>query len=411
MTDTLQATSNLAITRWRPGEPPVPVAVPDLDHGALDAAGQDAGGIHWIDLGPACATAGSAQAPGLLRRLAPFCRGQLDQSMLADLLTCGTRPEEHRYREGLVRLFVGFSVETREVTQADPDSGTETLVKMAIYQPVAFLAGDGWLITCWYPRRGYEGAMRISPPFPPGAHHHVMAAVARRWPRAAARTSGDLGVLVLDELALSFAPAHRTIYDWLEAWELTLYLDTDPEDERGVEDRTTLPDLWGTMTTLRSWLNPLNRAGMRADIDKAWFPGCEDHAAVNEVNDRIDRSLAALRDLGTTLRSSFGLLHIQLAEEQHRRTERLQNLIEYVTAAVLIPALVVGFYGANTALPGAGTWWGFWVMIAVMVVLGTGALLSLRALRGRTDSATAAAINNRERARAGLLPELTSGDS
>ena len=165
------------------------------------------------------------------------------------------------------------------------------------------------------------------------------------------------------------------------------------------------------MAVLRNWISPLNRSGIRTDIDKAWFAGCTDHDAVKSVDDRINRALRALRDLGTTLRSSFGLLHIQLAEEQHERTERLQRLIEYVTAAVLIPALVVGFYGSNTKLPGQGTWGGFWAMVCAMAILGTGSLLVLRLFRSRPDPAAAAAADLHARARAGLAQELTPGSN
>jgi hypothetical protein len=417
----------LPVSRWRQGQAPQPGgpehpgpegARPEDDGPPEDGHSRDEGSpeVCWVDLSVdslAGRDAGDREraAADLYARLAPLCGGQLEQRMLVDMLGCGHRPEDHRYRDGRVRLFVAFEIETREVTETDPESGARAVVKMAVYQPVGFLAGDGWIVTCWYRRRAYEGALRVSRPLEPRVHDDIYEAVARRWPGAPARTAGDLGVLILDELALTFAPAHRKVYDWLEAWELTLYLDTDPDDERDILDRTTLPDLWGTMTTLRYWLSPLNRAGMRADIAKAWFAGCTDHAAVNEVNDRIDRSLQSLRDLGMTLRASFGLLHIQLAEEQHKRSERLQNLIEYVTAAVLIPALVVGFYGANTRLPGQGTWWGFGVMLAGMVVLGTGSLLFLRFLRGRPDAAAAVAVNSRERARAGLIPELAAEDT
>jgi hypothetical protein len=46
-----------------------------------------------------------------------------------------------------------------------------------------------------------------------------------------------------------------------------------------------------------------------------------------------------------------------------------------------------------------------------MVVLGAGSLLFLRYLRGRPDAAAAVAVNSRERARAGLIPELAAEDT
>jgi hypothetical protein len=402
--------AGVTVSEWEPGRAPRPAAP------GLPPAGP---GISWIDIDVSDAEPRDGEerrrlAAALHSLVGHRCGGQLTEDMVADLLGCRSHPDEHRYAGGRVRLFVAFEAETREVSgtagtgRGGTGAGRLAGSRMLICQPVGFLAGDDWVITCWHHRQGYQGAVRIPVNGTPKPHGEVHEAVAARWSRSPARTAGDLGVLIFNELALSYAPAHRRVYSWLETWELTLYLDADLDGTRQVVDRTTLPDLWGTMAVLRDWLSPLDRAGLHADIDKAWFAGCTDHDAVRSVDDRIDRALSGLRDLGTTLRSSFGLLHIQLAEEQQKRTERLGRLIEYVTAAVLIPALVVGFYGVNTRIPGGGTWWGFWVMVAAMLVLGGGSGLALRALRGRQAADTADAAADRARARAGLARELTA---
>jgi hypothetical protein len=415
-TDVTVLGAGVTVTEWEPGRAPR-AAVP-----AEPPAGP---GISWIDIDVSDAEPRDGEErrrlAGALRDLIGHrCGGQLAEDMVADLLGCRSRPDEHRYAGGRVRLFVAFEAETREVSGAGdavPGGGDSGRTgpgrpagsRMLICQPVGFLAGDDWVITCWHHRQGYQGAVRIPVNGTPKPHGEVPEAVAGRWAHGPAQTAGDLGVLIFNELALSYAPAHRRVYSWLETWELTLYLDVDLDGTRQVVDRTTLPDLWGTMAVLRDWLSPLDRAGLHADIDKAWFAGCTDHDAVRNLDDRIDRALSGLRDLGTTLRSSFGLMHIQLAEEQQRRTERLGRLIEYVTAAVLIPGLVVGFYGVNTRLPGGGTWWGFWIMLAAMVVLGVGSALALRTLRGRAAASAVDAAADRARARAGLARELTEG--
>jgi hypothetical protein len=387
----------ISVTWWAPGHGPEPA-------GLDQPGGPD--GICWIDLDITRAGAG---APELLGLIGPLCGGQLEREMLDDLLSCHRRSEDRSYgADEEVRLAVAVEVDTREASSAGTEPGTPAEVRMLVAQPVGILAGDGWLVTCWHRRQAYEGAMRVGPPTDPQPHTGVVAAVAKRWRPGPGATAGDIGVLILSELALSFAPAHRRLYDWLEAWELTLYLDNDVENKRLIVDRATLPDLWGAMAVLRGWISPLNHPGMRADIDKAWFAGCSDHRAAENLNDRIDRSLTALRELSSTLRASFGLLHLQVAEEQHARTERLQRLIEYVTAAVLIPALVVGFFGANTALPGQGSWWGFWVMVLVMVVLAGGAALTLRAFRRRETAEAEAAADDRAEMRAGLARELSA---
>jgi hypothetical protein len=396
----------VTVSQWAPGRPPRVV-----EPGAVDP---DAG-VRWIDVDvsdaePRDPAEQERTAAELHALIGSLCGGQLEPAMLTDLLGCRSRPEQHSYAGGRVQLFVAFEAETAEIGPADDGTGTSPAARMLICQPVGFLAGDGWIVTCWHHRQGYQGAVKIPAIGSPKRHDDIFEAIARRWPHSPAKTAGDLGVLIFNELALSYAPAHRRVYAWLETWELTLYLDGDLGGRRQVVDRTTLPDLWGTMAVLRDWLTPLDRAGLHADITKAWFWGCTDHEAIKNVDDRIDRALIGLRELGTTLRSSFGLLHIQIAEEQQRRSERLGRLIEYVTAAVLIPGLVVGFFGANTTLPGGGTWWGFWVMVAAMAVLGFGSLTALRLLRRRQAAQAASSLDDRARARAGLARELADRD-
>jgi hypothetical protein len=403
---TASGSAAVTVSQWSPG---CAACVVELD--AADPAAE----VRWIDIDvseaeardPAEQERTAAELYALIRGL---CGGQLEQPMLTDLLGCRSRPEQHSYAGGHVQLFVAFEAETVEIGPEDDGTGTSPAARMLICQPVGFLAGEGWIITCWHDRQGYQGAVRIPAAGSPKPHDDIFNTVARRWEHGPAKTAGDLGVLIFNELALSYAPAHRRVYAWLETWELTLYLDGDIDGRRQVVDRTTLPDLWGTMAVLRDWLSPLDRAGLHADISKAWFSGCTDHEAIKNVDDRIDNALKGLRELGTTLRSSFGLLHIQIAEEQQRRSERLGRLVEYVTAAVLIPGLVVGFFGANTTLPGGGTWWGFWVMVAAMIVLGFGSLTALRLLRRRQAAESASSIDDRARARAGLARELSDRD-
>ena len=40
-----------------------------------------------------------------------------------------------------------------------------------------------------------------------------------------------------------------------------------------------------------------------------------------------------------------------------------------MAAIFLIPTLIVGFYGANTWVPGQQRHWGFWVMVVVILIL------------------------------------------
>jgi Mg2+ and Co2+ transporter CorA len=156
------------------------------------------------------------------------------------------------------------------------------------------------------------------------------------------------------------------------------------------------------MAVLRDWLNPLNKAGLRADLGKAWLPATE-HRAVIEVDDRVDKALAGLAKLSETMRQSFSLLHVEQSEEQRHQSEQVQHRIELAAAAFLVPTLIVGFYGANTWVPGQGKHWGFWVMVAALVILSAATLLAVFRMQRRSQEMARKAARERERMRTELL--------
>jgi hypothetical protein len=314
-------------------------------------AGTD--GFTWFEL--AC---GVEQVDAVFAAIGTHCPG-LTKGMLEDLVTPDEKPEGVRY-PGDIRLASSFSVEAWR-PERNVDRGTPQGVGVLRFQPVELLAGEGWLLTCWHPQRIFQGSRKVDE-MPPGGVEELRAAVAARWKRKPGKLPGDLGISVMHELALTYAPAHRTLSAWLEDWELSLYIDDD------LDNHDELPELWGMMAVLRDWLNPLNKAGLRADIEKAWLP-VSDHEAVIAVDDRIDKALEELGKLSATLRQSFGLLHLEQSEEQRQRREQIQRRNELLAAGFLVPTLVVGFYGANTWVPGQGRHWGFWVMVAVLAVL------------------------------------------
>ena len=57
------------------------------------------------------------------------------------------------------------------------------------------------------------------------------------------------------------------------------------------------------------------------------------------------------------------LLH-QFAKQQ----EKLQGALALVTSVLLVPTFIAGFFGANTEVPGQGRWWGFSLMVILMVI-------------------------------------------
>lgn len=367
------------VSVWRPGSPPSLCDLEDLDSPSDFA---------WIEL---CCNAEMSDT--VLELLSSRCPG-LTREMLADLLTPDEAPAGVSFGDGSIRLASTFSVQAIRHGEKEVRGRAEGAGVLS-FQPVELLAGPSWMISCWHPRRTFQGAMKIDEEAP-GSADEVFRGVTSRWLHSPGGVPGDLGVSVMHELALSYAPAHRTLFSWLEDWELSLYVEDD------LENRDELPELWGLMAVLRDWLNPLNRPGLRVDLAKAWLPA-SDHRAVIEVDDRVDKALGGLAKLSETLRQSFGLLHLEQTEEQRHQSERMQHRVELAAAAFLVPTLIVGFYGANTWVPGQGRHWGFWVMVIALVVLSAAALFGVFRMQQRSLETTRKAAYERERMRTELL--------
>jgi hypothetical protein len=347
-----------------------------------------AGAFVWIEL-----ICGAEMSQEVFASLSPTCPGLTDE-MLRDLLTPDEAPAGVSFGDGDIRLASTFSVEAirRGEKRVRGSAGGAGVLR---FQPVEILTGPSWMVSCWHPRRTFQGAMAIGEE-KPGSADEIFRGLTGRWLGGSGGGSGDLGVALMHELALTYAPTHRALFSWLEDWELSLYIDDD------LVNRDQLPELWGLMAVLRDWLNPLNKPGLRADLGKAWLPAT-DHRAVIEVDDRVDKALAGLAKLSETMRQSFSLLHLEQTEEQRHQSEQVQHRIELAAAAFLVPTLIVGFYGANTWVPGQGKHWGFWVMVAALVLLSAATLLAVFRMQQRSQEMARKAARERERMRTELL--------
>lgn len=367
------------VSQWRVGSPP---RLSELDEPV------ESGAFLWIEL-----TCGAEMSGDVLIALSSTCAG-LTHEMLSDLLTPDEAPSGATFDEIGIKLASTFSVEA--IRQGEKRiRGRAEGAGVIRFQPVEILAGPNWLISCWHPRRTFQGAKPIDEESP-GPTDEIFHGLSSRWRSVSAGGPGDLGVALMHELALSYAPAHRTLFSWLEDWELSLYVDDE------LENRDQLPELWGLMAVLRDWLNPLNTPGLRTDIGKAWLPAT-DHRAVIEVDERVDRALVGLAKMSETLRQSFSLLHLEQAEEQRHHSEQAQHRVELAAAAFLVPTLIVGFYGANTWVPGQGRHWGFWVMVAALLVLSAATLFGVARMQQRSREVGRRAARERERMRTELL--------
>ncbi len=340
-------------------------------------------GIRWFDI----ADSTDVDAAVLLAALNPSCGGRLTAEMVDDLLSPDPRPKVQLYGDGAIRGVAAFRV---TATESDAGAAADSSSKagVLVFEPVEFLVADDWIITCWHDAEIYRGADRIceQPPAPPPK---LYAEVERCWHTTPVASAGDVAVLVLAELALTYAPAYRQLYVWEEEWELDFFRRPDRID------RETLLDARAGAAILRDWLSPLNPPGLRQDVDRAWFPGITGtaesggYARALRIDDRIDSALKGLRDFGQTLRSAYDLLQLREGERERHRDDRFQRNIAVGGSAILIPTLVAGIMGVNTWVPGqAGprsAHWAFFVLIALVLLSGALAWMILRKMRDRDD--------------------------
>jgi hypothetical protein len=365
-------------TAWTPGQQPR-----QLEDPAGPAAPET---IRWIDLDPE-----RADPDAVVRELGAACPG-LTAGMVEDLLQPDEEPEGKSFGDR-IRLASSFGVEARGPGGTGRRGEAQGAGEL-VFQPVELLSGERWLLTCWHPQRTFVGATELSERDAAHPPDDLFANVARRWASGAGRNAGDLGVLAMHELALGYVPAYRALAGWLEDWEMGMYLQDEP-------DRETFARLWGSMAVLRDWINPLNRTGLRADIDKAWLCA-RDHDMVLQVDDLVDKALAGLKELAQSLRAALQLLHIEQNEKRREQAERVQRRIELAAAAFLIPTLIVGFYGANTWVPGQGQHWGFWAMVVVLVVFTVVGLVMVRRWQGQQKRAAEEVARERHELQAQL---------
>ncbi|MEP7019472.1 MAG: CorA family divalent cation transporter [Pseudonocardiales bacterium] len=347
-----------------------------------------AGDIRWFNI----ANTAHVDPAELLDVVNPHCGGQLTRDMVEDLLSPDPRPKVKQWGTGGIRGVAAFQVRACE-SDDGAEADSQSKAGVFIFEPVEFLVGGDWIITCWHDAEAYRGPNRIreNPPSPPD---ELFTEVDRHWRGEAFASAGDLAVLVLLELALTYAAAARQLYVWEEEWELDFFRRRKPTD------RETLLETRALAAILRDWLGPLNTTGMRQDIERAWFPGVTGtrdsggYEIALRVDDRIDAALQALQEFSQTLRSAYDLLQLREDEdERHRddeerhRNDRFQHNIAVGGAAILIPTLVAGVMGVNTWVPGeAGpqsSHWAFAVLLVIILLSGITAWVVLKRLRDR----------------------------
>lgn len=128
-----------------------------------------------------------------------------------------------------------------------------------------------------------------------------------------------------------------------------------------------------------------------ATSDRSWFPALSDRdeSVLKEENQSAEAKALAehlesldekITLLSEGLRADMDLLMLQASATQQEQTERLQGYLSRVTGLILVPTFVAGLFGANTRLPGGGSWMGFDLMVVLMVVSSIGVYWIMRRL-------------------------------
>jgi hypothetical protein len=351
---------------------------------SLVPAGADA--VVWYDID---ADSDPATAYEVLREL---LGPALSRGMIDDLLTADIQPKVavHRVDGAEVRAVSFVGVEASEGSEtSDPDSTTKT--GELTFQLVETLVAERWLVTCWHRGRTCTGAThdRETEPI---LQERAALAVRAAWADHPGMTPGDLGLCLARFMVDTYRSAYRITESWLESWELEFYRSLE------ATEATTLNNLLALVSEFRSRLAAFNHA-RQVTPDKTWFPRLSQPQDAERMDDVLDRALKGLARLFGNIRADIDLLIMNgiasqarssaeqarslartadLAQQSRDASQRLQHQLEKVAALLLVPTLIAGVFGANTALPGEGTWAGFWVMLTLMLVSGVALYAFLR---------------------------------
>jgi Mg2+ and Co2+ transporter CorA len=334
-------------------------------------------GVLWVDIDIL-----NADLRTLLEVLPRLCPG-ISEERITDLFLVDLAPKVESDDDGQVRAVSAVQVKAKETCGTRELHGRSKAGALS-FQLVEIVSNEHWLVTCWHRERIHCGVDEDAAAGEVPDHRSVDAAVAARWQElgpARARTAGDLGVLLLEEITNSYERARLELYAWLDSWELDFFRRAGDDQIRTAKeiDRRTLVDLRALASEFRRQVTPLDVPRKKAkDEFFSSVSNCEPAERVDEV---VDRSLDDLKDLTDRVRSSFDLVHLQMSDIQERHTVELQSKFEIIAAVFLAPTLIAGFFGANTWLPGGNdphALRSFEVMVATMVV---GALLAYTVIR------------------------------
>jgi Mg2+ and Co2+ transporter CorA len=165
---------------------------------------------------------------------------------------------------------------------------------------------------------------------------------------------------------------------WLAAWEVDFSTSLKKPDRaaRLKSAATDLSDFLHMTAEVRRRLTAFHHARL-STADETWFPlrDDSDHGrpddAQKAAEDYASAKVKAARDhfdgLSADIQANMDLLMLQSTATQQEASEKVQNSMGLITGLVLVPTFIAGLFGANTRLPGGGTWGGFDLMMLLMI--------------------------------------------
>jgi hypothetical protein len=345
--------------------------------------------VHWFDVDLTCS------AHDILAALATSCPG-LTEEMVLDLMEPDVQPKAIAYgeQERSVSL-IGVDARSRNDSTANRWSGE------LAFQLVESLSGPGWIITCWHNSRICSGTLQDRDA-PPATREDVTKQLLSDWTTRRWKTSGDLGTGLASLLIETMPTAYRELEAWLQRWEMNHYRERCHGHAEG--SRAPSPDT-ETLNSLLSLVSEFRRRAAAEENSRGvteespWFDGVTDVALDDRADRLIDGVLGKLDRLFENVRADMELVTMNSIAEQARASadqalevaettrlikergeadERFQSQLGKVTALLLVPTLIAGMFGANTSLPGGGSWFGFELMLVLMVISSLAVYLYIR---------------------------------
>jgi hypothetical protein len=311
------------------------------------------------------------------RDLIEACDPNVNDAAIDDLLTPDS--DTHRayvqYADG-ARKVSAFGIRSIPSGTAGDDS--------LCFEIVEFLTAGRWLMVVWHDSDVFiRKRARDSEPSDPGFRDELISRVEARWRSMDGRSPGDLAVLFLHELGLTFSHGKKSLWTWLNDWETEFFEGRDSSTRTLLRLDKELGELHRVHSQFRRRLSELNVPKTLAG--ERWFADVSPSFVVTaqEADDLIDRSLDSLREYSQALQQALSLSQSHIGKRQLEVAQDFQRTIEVITAVVVVPTLVAGVYGANTRLPGQQRWSGFELMLAVMIIGAVVAIVTLRLIGRR----------------------------